>query len=56
MAAFVHADPDVSVYVAGDGDVRYQVVYALMGKLQSDAKVSRVSLMGAPPATAKPGK
>jgi hypothetical protein len=34
----------------------YQVVYALMGKLQSDAKVSRVSLMGAPPATAKPGK
>ncbi|HOV95384.1 MAG TPA: protein TolR [Thermomonas sp.] len=59
VAAFVHADPDVSVYVAGDGNVRYQVVYALMGKLQSDAKVSRVSLMGAPPTTtqsAKPGK
>jgi len=48
VAAFVQADPELPVYVAGDGDVRYQAVYALMGKLQSEAKVSRVSLMGAP--------
>jgi biopolymer transport protein TolR len=48
VAAFVQSDPDLPVYVAGDGEVRYQRVYALMGKLQSDAKVSRVSLMGSP--------
>ena len=39
--------------VAGDGEVRYQTVYALMGKLQGEAKVSRVSLMGSPADTGK---
>ena len=48
VGAFVQADPQLPVYVAGDGEVRYQIVYALMGKLQSEAKVSRVSLMGSP--------
>ena len=48
VAAFVRLDPELPVYVAGDGEVRYQTVYALMGKLQSEAKVSRVSLMGSP--------
>ena len=48
VGAFVQADPQLPVYVAGDGDVRYQTVYALMGKLQSEAKVARVSLMGSP--------
>jgi biopolymer transport protein TolR len=48
VGAFVKADPDLPVYVAGDGEVRYQAVYALMGKLQSEARVSRVSLMGSP--------
>jgi biopolymer transport protein TolR len=48
VAAFVAADPTLPVYVAGDGAVRYQTVYALMGKLQSEAKVPRVSLMGSP--------
>ena len=53
VGAFVQADPTQSVFVAGDGDVRYQTVYALMGKLQSQAKVARVSLMGTPPQTGK---
>jgi biopolymer transport protein TolR len=48
VGAFVKADPDLPVYVAGDGEVRYQAVYALMGKLQGEARVSRVSLMGSP--------
>ena len=48
VGAFVQADPQLPVYVAGDGEVRYQTVYALMGELQSKAKVARVSLMGSP--------
>ena len=48
VKAFVEADPDLPVYVAGDGEVRYQAVYALMGKLQGEARVARVSLMGRP--------
>jgi len=48
VGAFVRSDPELPVYVAGDGEVRYQTVYALMGKLQSEAKVARVSLMGSP--------
>ena len=46
VAAFVAADPALPVYVAGDADVSYQTVYALMGQLQSQANVTRVSLMG----------
>lgn len=53
VAAFVQADPAQSVFVAADGDVSYQTVYALMGKLQSQAKVTRVSLMGSPPQSGK---
>ena len=53
VASFVQADPELPVYVAGDGEVRYQTVYALMGKLQGEAKVSRVSLMGSPADTGK---
>ena len=49
VAAFVAADDSTPVYVAGDADVSYQTVYALMGKLQSQANVTRVSLMGSPP-------
>ena len=46
VGAFIAADPTLPVYVAGDADVSYQTVYALMGKLQSQANVTRVSLMG----------
>jgi biopolymer transport protein TolR len=53
VAAFIKADPELPVYVAGDAAVRYQRVYALMGKLQSDAHVARVSLMGSPPSAGK---
>ena len=53
VAAFVRQDPQLRVYVAGDGEVRYQAVYALMGKLQSEAKVARVSLMGSPADSAR---
>ena len=52
VAAFIAADPALPVYVAGDADVSYQTVYALMGKLQSQANVTRVSLMGSLPGTA----
>ena len=52
VAGFIAADPALPVYVAGDADVSYQTVYALMGKLQSQANVTRVSLMGSLPGTA----
>ena len=53
VASFVQADPELPVYVAGDGEVRYQTVYVLMGKLQGEANVSRVSLIGSPADTGK---
>lgn len=48
VRAFVEADPNVPVYVAGDRDVSYQTVYAVLSLLQRDAKVPRAGLMGAP--------
>ena len=56
VAAFVAADPALPVYVAGDADASYQSVYALMGKLQSRANVTRVSLMGSLPGTTPAGQ
>ncbi len=53
VRAFVEADPQLPVYVAGDGDVSYQTVYRVLGKLQSQAKVSRAGLMGDTPDGAK---
>ena len=48
VRGFVGADPQLSVYVAGDRDVSYQVVYEVLTLLQRDAKVSRAGLMGNP--------
>ena len=48
VRAFVEADPELAVYVAGDRDVSYQSVYEVLSLLQRDAKVSRAGLMGVP--------
>ncbi|MFT4178667.1 MAG: protein TolR [Thermomonas sp.] len=48
VRAFVQADKDLPVYVAGDSAVNYQQVYRMLGELQSKAGVSRVGLMGDP--------
>ena len=48
VRAFVEADPQLAVYVAGDRDVSYQSVYEVLSLLQRDAKVSRAGLMGEP--------
>ncbi len=48
VRAFVAADPNVPVYVAGDRDVSYQTVYSVLSLLQREAKVPRAGLMGAP--------
>ena len=48
VRAFVEADPELAVYVAGDRDVSYQSVYEILSLLQRDAKVSRAGLMGEP--------
>ena len=48
IAAFVQADRELPVYVAGDREASYQTVFEVMGELQSDANVSRVSLMAKP--------
>ena len=53
VAALIAADPSLPVYVAGDADVSYQTVYALMGQLQSQANVTRVSLMGSLPSASE---
>ncbi|RZA26459.1 MAG: protein TolR [Lysobacteraceae bacterium] len=53
VRAFVEADPNLPVYVAGDGEVSYQRVYRVLGMLQSKAKVSRAGLMGDTPRDAK---
>lgn len=48
VRAFVEADPQLAVYVAGDRDVSYQDVYTVLSLLQTEAKVSRAGLMGDP--------
>ena len=56
VAAFVQADPELPVYVAGDREASYQTVFEVMGELQGSAKVSRVSLMAKPPADSSKSK
>ena len=46
VKAFVAADPNVPVYVAGDRDVSYQTVFAVLSLLQRDAGVPRAGLLG----------
>ena len=48
VRAFVEADPELAVYVAGDRDASYQSVYEILSLLQRDAKVARAGLMGEP--------
>ena len=47
VRAFVQANPDVGVFVAGDGAASYETVYQAMVLLQQ-AGVERVGLMSAP--------
>jgi biopolymer transport protein TolR len=47
VGAFVKANPDVSVLVAGDRDGKYDGVYQVLADLQQ-AGVSKVGLMSAP--------
>jgi len=47
VGAFVRQNPDVPVFVAGDGKASYETVYAAMVLLQS-AGVPRVGLMSQP--------
>ena len=51
VAAFVRANPDVPVFVAGDRDADYATVFDTMVLLQQ-AGVPRVGLMGQPPENA----
>ncbi|GAB3335019.1 protein TolR [Marilutibacter aestuarii] len=46
MSAIVAQNPDVPVFVAGDGSASYQTVYDAMNALQ-EAKVERVGMMSA---------
>jgi biopolymer transport protein TolR len=55
VRAFVQADPQLPVYVAGDRDASYQTVYEVLTLLQREAKVSRAGLMGNPADTG-PGR
>ncbi len=48
VAAFVRQNPDVAVYVAGDRDTPYQVVYEVLTALQTQAGVERAGLMSQP--------
>ena len=48
VKGFVDADPQLSVYVAGDRDASYQTVYEILTLLQREARVSRAGLMGNP--------
>jgi len=48
VGAFVGQNPDVAVYVAGDGGANYQTVYQAMVLLQA-AGVRRIGLMSKPP-------
>jgi biopolymer transport protein TolR len=48
VGAFVGQNPDVAVYVAGDGKASYETVYQAMVLLQG-AGVERIGLMSKPP-------
>ena len=48
VAAFVRQNPDVAVYVAGDRDTPYEVVYEVLTALQTQAGVERAGLMSQP--------
>ena len=48
VGAFVRQNPDVAVYVAGDRDTPYQVVYEVLTALQTQAGVARAGLMSQP--------
>jgi biopolymer transport protein TolR len=52
VGAFVKANPDVSVLVAGDRDGKYDGVYQVLADLQQ-AGVSKVGLMSAPESGSK---
>jgi biopolymer transport protein TolR len=47
ITAFVHQNPQVPVYIAGDNRVRYGAVYAILPALQQ-AGISKVGLMSQP--------
>jgi biopolymer transport protein TolR len=47
VGAFVKANPDISVLVAGDRDGKYEGVYQVLAELQQ-AGVSKVGLMSQP--------
>ncbi len=49
VKAFVAADPNVPVYVAGDREVSYQSVFAVLSLLQREAGVPRAGLLGDKP-------
>jgi biopolymer transport protein TolR len=48
VGAFVSQNPEVAVYVAGDRDTPYQVVYEVLTALQTQAGVERAGLMSQP--------
>jgi biopolymer transport protein TolR len=48
VGAFIGQNPDVAVYVAGDGGASYETVYQAMVLLQA-AGVRRIGLMSKPP-------
>ncbi|WP_430391268.1 protein TolR [Dyella sp. 20L07] len=52
VGAFVKANPDVSVLVAGDRDGKYEGVYQVLAQLQQ-AGVAKVGLMSAPESGSK---
>ena len=52
VGAFVKANPDISVLVAGDRDGKYDGVYQVLADLQQ-AGVSKVGLMSAPESSNK---
>ncbi|WP_243050956.1 protein TolR [Dyella sp. RRB7] len=55
VGAFVKANPEVSVLVAGDRDGKYDGVYQVLADLQQ-AGVSKVGLMSAPVSDSKNGR
>ncbi len=52
VGAFVKANPEVSVLVAGDRDGKYDGVYQVLADLQQ-AGVAKVGLMSAPESGSK---
>ncbi|MHA6205338.1 protein TolR [Dyella soli] len=55
VGAFVKANPEVSVLVAGDRDGKYDGVYQVLAELQQ-AGVAKVGLMSAPESGTKNGR